>query len=153
MSMAGLIDRITNDLREAMRGGDEIAVSTLRLVISNVKNAKIAKGSELSDEEVISVIAKDVKRHKESIAAFDKAKRGDLVQKEEAELAVLSGYLPTELPREEIAKVVEEVISQVEASGMQDMGRVMGQVMSRVKGQVDGADVLEIVKVKLSRFG
>lgn len=144
-----VIDQITTDLNEALKGGDSVKVSTLRFLISNVNNAKIAKGSELTDEEVLGEIAKDAKRHKESIEAYDKAGRSELAEKEKKELEILSEYLPQQLSNEEIAKFVEEAISQTGASTVSDIGKVMSAVMEKVKGKADGSTVSAIVKEKL----
>ena len=149
--MASLIEAINQDLVKFQKAKDEIAVSSLRLLISDVKNAQIAKGGELSDAEIVEVIAKKAKRHKESIEAYGKAGRQDLVGKEQAELAVISKYLPKQLTDVEIEKIVDEVLSQTEAANLGDLGKVMGQVMAKVGGQADGGRVSEIVKGKLAR--
>lgn len=145
-----LLEKIKQDLDNALKAGRVVEVSTLRFVISKTDNARIAKGSELSDDEALSEIAKEAKRHKESIEAFRSAGREELAQKEEAELKVLSGYLPEEMSREEIAKFVDEAISEAGASSISDMGKVMSKVMEKVKGRADGGSVSAIVKEKLS---
>ena len=143
------LDTITADLTEALKSREEVKVSTLRLLISNINNAKIAKGEELSDDEVAEEIAKDAKRHRESIDAFVKGGRSDLADKEKEELAVLEKYLPEQLTREEIAKFVVEAISQTGASSPSNMGKVMSAVMAKVKGRADGGAVSALVKEKL----
>jgi uncharacterized protein len=143
-------DKIQGDLNDAIKSKDLTSVSTLRLVISNLKNAIISKGSDLTDEEVIAEIAKDAKKHKESISVFEKAGRDDLAQKEKAEAEVLSKYLPEQMSSSEITKVVEEVISNSDAKSPADIGKVMGQVMSKFKGMADGETVSAIVREKLS---
>ncbi len=147
--MSGLIDKINQDLVAAQKARDETVVSTLRFLLANIKNAQIAKGEELSEPEIIEQIQKDVKRHRESIEAFEGGNRSDLVEKEKMQLEVLGKYLPAQLSRGEIAKIVDEVILQVGAKGSADMGGVMGQVMARVRTQADGAAVSQIVKEKL----
>ena len=145
-----LVDKLQEDLNKALKEKKDVEVSTLRMVISGVNNAKIAKGEELTDDEVLAEIAKDAKRHKESIAAYEAGSRGDLVDREKAELDVLLGYLPKQLSREDVGKLVDEAIVETGASSLADMGRVMSSVMARAKGQVDGAVVSGMVKEKLS---
>lgn len=149
--MAKLFDKISQDLNTALKQKDPVRVSTLRYLISHLNNARIAKGGELTDEDVIGEIAKDVKRHKESIEAFEKANRQDLVSQESSQLSVLEEYLPAQLKDEEIAKIVGEAIVTLGQVGPGDMAKVMGQVMAKVKGQADGAKVAEIVKNKLTQ--
>ena len=147
--MADLFFKITQDLTLALKQKDEAKVSTLRLLIASLENARIAKGSELIDEEILAEIATDAKRHKESIEAFRQGERADLVAKEEKELAILQEYLPQQMTEGDIAKIVDEVIIAIGASGLSDMGKVMAQVMPKFKGKADGAQVSRIVKEKL----
>lgn len=146
-----LLNEIRNSLNEAVKARDEVKTSTLRFLISKLDNARIEKGSELSDAEVISEIAKDAKRHKESIEAYDTAKRTELAQKEKAELEVLSVYLPKQLSEEEIGKLVDAAVLKTQASGLPDMGRVMQAVISEIHGRADGNLVAKIVREKLTQ--
>lgn len=148
--MASLIEVINQDLVRSQKAKNEIAVSSLRLLIADIHNVQIAKGGELSDAETREVIAKKAKRHKESIDAYEKGGRGDLVAKEKAELATVERYLPTQLSEQEISKVVDEVIASNGAKDGADMGKIIGAVMGRVRGQADGAKVSEIVKQRLT---
>ena len=145
-----LLAKITEDLNKSLKGKDKMATSILRFLIAQVHNAKIKKGEDLEDEEVLLEIAKEVKRHKESIEAFEKGGRGDLAEKEKKELVILQSYLPEQLSEAEIAKIIEEQIAVAGATGSADAGRVIGQVMAKVKGQADGAIVAGLVKAKLS---
>ena len=145
-----LIGKISQDLNTALKARDEITVSILRFLLSKIHNAKIAKGQDLSDDEVIAEITKETKRHKESIEAYEKAARDELVDKEKAELSILAKYLPKQLTEAEIGNIVEGVITEIGASGVGDMGKVMGAVMAKVKGQADGGLVSAIVKEKLT---
>lgn len=145
-----LLDKIQSDLREAQLSRDETRVSTLRLLLSEIKNQEIAVGTVLSDEDVILLIRKEAKKRKEASAGFRSGGREDSALKEEAELKVLESYLPAQLPNEELTKIVEEVINEMGASSMADMGKVIGAVMGKVKGQADGGTVSSIVKEKLS---
>lgn len=148
--MAILLDQINKDLHQALKDRKEITVSTLRFLLSGLHNAKIAKGSDLTDEEVVSEIGKEAKRHRESITAYESAQRADLADKEKAELAILEKYLPAQLTDEEITEIAEKVIAAA-SFGKQDVGKAIGQVMARVKGQADGTRVSEIVKQLLAR--
>lgn len=145
-----IFDQLNEDLVSAQKEKNEVAVSTLRMVIANIKNARIAKGEDLSDDDVLSELAKDAKRHKESITAFGQASRQDLVDKEQAELDVLSKYLPEQMGEDEIKAAVEAAISEVNPTGMSDMGKVMSAVMAKVGKSADGGLVSGIVKEKLS---
>ncbi len=147
-----VLEKIQSDLREAMKAKDEAHVSALRFLLAQIKNKEIelfGQGKELTDEEVMSVIQKQAKERKESIEAFKKAGRDDLVGKEEAELLVLSIYLPQQLSPEELEKIIREVIASLGATSGADFGKVMGQVMGKVKGRADGNMVTKLVKEKL----
>lgn len=147
--MASLLDRINKDVNAALKAGDEVTVSTLRFLLAAIKNAQIEKRGELIEDEVLELVSKDFKRHKESIEAFEKGKRSDLVEKESKELKVLEKYLPLQMSDAEITKVVDEVVAKG-ASTASDMGKVMGQVLAKVRGKADGAKVAEIVKQRLT---
>jgi len=144
------LSELEDDLRNSLKEKNEVATSTLRLLISEIKNARIAKGNDLTEEEITSVVQKSAKQHKESIEAFEKANRGELVSREKAELEVLKKYLPEQIAGQEVERVVDEVISQIGAATIADMGKVMGGVMGKLKGQADGNLVSEIVAKKLS---
>jgi len=137
--------RLADDLKSAMKSGDTVKRDTLRMLISSVNNAGIAKQADLTDADVLGVISKEVKRHVESIDAFKKGNRPDLVSKEEAEMAVLQAYLPRQMSREEIAAAAREVITAVGAKGPGDKGKVMQQLMPKLKGKADGKDINEVV--------
>ncbi|NPA15621.1 MAG: GatB/YqeY domain-containing protein [Deferribacteres bacterium] len=145
----GVKEKIMADMKEAMKAKDMAKVSTLRLLLSEIKNKEIDKKGELSDEEIYALIQKAVKQRKESIEQYKSAGREDLVQKEEAELKILEAYLPEQLSEEELEKIIDEAIKEAEAATMKDMGKVMRLVMPRVKGRADGKVVNEMVKRKL----
>ena len=148
--MDNLFSKIQKDLTDALKQKDEVKTSTLRLVISEVGNARIAKGGDLADEEIIEVISKEAKKRRESIVAFKSGNRSDLAQKEEKELAILKTYLPEAISQEELAKIIEGAIDEVGAKDMKDLGKVMSAVISKVKGRAEGSTVATIVKSKLS---
>lgn len=146
-----LIDRLKNDLKEAMLAKDEVKVSTLRMLLSELNYAKIQKGQDLEDSDVISVVQKEVKKRKEAAEGFKKGGREDLAQKEEKEAQILTSYLPAQLSDEELEKMINEAISSTGASSMTDMGKVIGLVMGKVAGRVEGSRVSLKVKEKLSK--
>jgi uncharacterized protein len=143
--------RITEDIKQAMKADDTVKRDTLRMLLSAVKNAANTKLAPLDEGEVVSVIAKDVKRHQESIDAFKKGNRADLVAKEEAEMGILQSYLPQQLSREDIVKVVQEVLAAVGAKGPGDKGKVMQQVMPKLKGKAEGKVINDIVMELLGK--
>lgn len=142
---ADLKKKFSDDLKDAMRRGDTVRRDTLRLLLSALNNAEIARQSALTDADVLGVISKEIKRHQESIEAFKKGDRADLVSKEEAEMAVLQGYLPEQLSRDDIIAAARDVIAAVGAKGMADKGKVMQQLMPRLKGKADGKDINNVV--------
>lgn len=142
----GLKEQLENDLKQAIRSKDELRKTTLRLLLAAIKNAEIAKLRELDEKELTAVISQQVKQRRESIAQFAKGGREDLVAQEEGELKILLGYLPPQLSEEEIRARAREVIEQVEATGLSQMGEVMRVLMPQLKGTADGQVVSRIVK-------
>jgi uncharacterized protein YqeY len=147
-----LKERLAGDLKEAMRGRDERRKTAIRLVIAGVKNAEVAEGKPLDDGGVLKVISKEVRRHRESIEGFQKGGRQDLVDKEEAELAVLLSYLPPAMSREEIVKAAREVIAQAGARGPADKGKVMPVLISQLAGRAEGREINEVVTELLAEL-
>ena len=141
-----LKDRLTEDLKQAMRQGDERRKSTIRLVRAEITNAEIERGGELGDDEVLAVIAKQAKQRRESVAEFVKGGRQDLVDQEEEELKILLSYLPAQMSRDEIEVAARQVIAEVGATSMAQMGEVMRRLMSQLKGKVDGSLVNQVVR-------
>lgn len=144
-----LLDQIQNDLRQAQLGKDDVRISALRLLLSEIHNAEIEKGGVLSDEEIISVIQREVKKRKEAALGFRQGSREEAALKEETEQKALEAYLPARLSNEELTKIVEDSIKELGASSLQDMGKVMGVVMGKVKGQADGGMVSSLVRSAL----
>jgi hypothetical protein len=145
-----LKDKIQEALKVALKRQQGVEVSILRLLLSEIKYAEIAQQKPADDNKVLDVIAGEVRRHRESIEAFKKGNRGDLVAQEEAELAVLMSYLPKQIGREEVVAAARQVIDAVGAKGPNDKGRVMAQLMPRLKGKADGKEVSEIVSELLA---
>ncbi|HEY6837218.1 MAG TPA: GatB/YqeY domain-containing protein [Geobacteraceae bacterium] len=144
-----LRDRLTEEMKGAMKAKDELRLSTIRLVRSAVRNKEIDLKREMADQEVIETISSLVKQRRESIRLFTEAGRDDLVAKEEKELAILLSFLPQQLGREEVAELVVKVIAECGAQGAKDMGKVMKALMPHVAGRADGKMVSEVVKEKL----
>jgi len=145
-----LQQRLTADLRQALKTGDKTRRSVIRMVIAGIKNAEIANSAPLDDSGVIDVLSKQVKQHRESITEFSKGNRQDLVAKEEAELAIILEYLPKQMSREEIVAAARRVMEQVGARGPGDKGKVMSQLMSQLKGSADGREVSDVVSELLA---
>ena len=145
-----LIDQINDDLKAAMKKGDKFRTQTLRSLKSAIKYEEIEAGHELDDQDVQAVIAKQAKQRRDSISEFKKGGRDDLVEAEEAELAVLENYLPAQMSDEEIRAKAETVIAELGVSNMNGMGQVMKQLMAQLKGQADGKVVNQIVRELLS---
>ena len=146
-----MLDKIQNDLKKAQLNRDEVKVSTLRLLLSEVKNGEIAKREPLSDNDVISIIQRELKKRKEAAAGFRTGGREESATKEELEGKVLETYLPSQLSHEELTKIVLDTINELGASSLTDMGKVMGEVMGKVAGRSDGGTVSALVKEKLTR--
>ena len=145
-----LKDSIREALTKALKGQQKTEVATLRLLLSEIKNAEIAQQKPADDSKVLDVIAREAKRRRESIEAFSRGNRADLVAQEEAELAILMSYLPEQMSRDEIISVARQVVDAVGARGPGDKGRVMSQLMPQVKGKADGREVSDIVSELLS---
>ena len=150
LQKVALQQRLKEDLKQALRNGDKVRVSALRLALSSIHNTEIARGAPLGDDDVLGVMAKQVKQHRESIDAFSKGNRHDLVDKEKKELAILQEYLPQLMSREEIAAVARQVIEEVGARGPSDKGKVMSKLMAQVKGKAEGRDVNAVVSELLT---
>jgi uncharacterized protein len=143
--------KLADDLKQAMKSGATVKRDTLRLLISSINYAESAKQTPSSDTDVLGAVAKEVKRHQESIDAFKKGNRPDLVAKEEAEMVVLQGYMPKQFSRDEIIAVVKEVMAAVGAKGPGDKGKVMQQLMPKLKGKADGKEINDVVTQLLSQ--
>jgi uncharacterized protein YqeY len=140
-----LEERLTADLKEAMKSHSKQRVSELRMIKAAIKNTEISQGKSLDDVSVIEVLSRKAKQHRESIVEFKKANRQDAVEKEEAELAIVLEYLPQQMSREEIEALVRQVMTEVEARSPKDKGKLMSKLMPQLKGKADGQLVNEIV--------
>ena len=140
-----LKQKLADDLKQALRGGDTVRRSVIRLVMAAIKNAEIARQSSLDDADILGIIAKEVRQRRESIEAFKQGDRPDLVAQEEAELAILDGYLPQQMTREEILQAARKVIGEVGAQGPSDKGKVMPKLIAQLKGRADGREINAVV--------
>ena len=148
---AGLRQKLNEDLQKALRAGNKPKVSTIRLVLAAVKNAEIARHpAKLEEGDILGVIVKEVKQRQESIEAFKKGNRADLVAQEEAEMAILNEYLPKQLSRDEIIAEARAIIQEVGAKGLADKGKVMSKIIAKLKGRADGREINEVVTQLLS---
>ncbi|OGY08227.1 MAG: hypothetical protein A2782_00415 [Candidatus Blackburnbacteria bacterium RIFCSPHIGHO2_01_FULL_43_15b] len=141
-----LTDRLQQQIQVAMRGGDNLRLSTLRLLYSALHNEQIAKMRKLSEEEEMVVIRRQLKQRQEAVEAYEKGGRVELAEKERAEAEILQEFLPKQMSEEEIGRIVDETVAQLDGS---DFGRVMGIVMGKMKGQADGNTVARMVREKL----
>ncbi len=144
-----LTEKITDDIKLAMKAKEADRLSILRMIKSTIKNMEIDKGDPLGDDDVQSVLRTFVKRAKDSIEQFSEAGRIELADKEKAELLIIQEYLPKQLDEEAIKLLVKEAISETGASGPREMGKVMKAVMAKTKGQADGKLVNKHVKEML----
>ena len=151
--MSELSQQITEDMKTAMREKDTLALNTIRMLKSAVKNAAIEKGgadAELTDPEVMAVVRKEVKKRQDSIEQYEKAGRDELADQEKAEIEVLNGYLPEPLSEEEITAIVDAAVSEVGATSRKEMGQVMKIVQEKTAGRADGKTLSQAVMAKLS---
>ena len=146
-----LKDRITEDMKTAMRAKDSARLLAIRMLLAAVKKREVDERIVLDDAQLVGIIDKQIKQRKDSIAAFELAQRADLVEKEFAELKVLESYLPQRLSADEVAAAVAAIVAKLGASGPGDMGKVMGAAKAELAGQADMGSVSAAVKTALSK--
>ncbi|KAA0762559.1 GatB/YqeY domain-containing protein [Bacillus sp. SH5-2] len=140
-----LLGRLNDDMKQAMKNKQKEKLTVIRMVKAALQNESIKLQHTLTDEEELTVLAREVKQYKDSLLEFKKAGREDLVDKLQSEIQILSTYLPEQLTEEELANVIKQVISEVGATSKADMGKVMTAVMPKVKGKTDGSLVNKLV--------
>jgi uncharacterized protein YqeY len=146
-----LEERLEEEMKSALRAGDKLRLSVIRMARAALKNKEIEDRGKLDDGAIIKVIGGLVKKGEESLAHFQQGNRQDLVEKQEKELEILRSYLPQQISRDEILTLVDEAIKETNALDMKDLGKVMKVLMPRVTGRADGRVVQQIVREKLSR--
>ena len=146
-----LQNRLQQDMQAAIRDRDELRRDTLRMVVAAAYNAQKQAGRELTDEEVVTVLAREVKTRKESVEAFSAGGRADAAAKEQAEIGIISAYLPEQMSADELAHLVTTAVDESGATSVKDMGKVMAILMPRVKGRADGKQVSALVTQELAR--
>ena len=142
---ADLKQKLTDDLKQAMKSGDNTRRSVIRLLMAAIGNAEIARHGALDNADILGIIAKEARQHQESIEAFKQGNRQDLVAKEETELTVLQEYLPRQITREEVVEAARRVIAEVGAQGPADKGKVMPKLIAQLKGRADGREINTVV--------
>ena len=144
-----LLEKINEDLKSAMKTKDQFRLGVLRMVNSALQNKKIEKGKDaiLEDEEVLQILTKEAKKRKESVVAFESGGRPELAENEKKELAIIEEYLPEQMPKEEVAVLVENILKNI--SDKSSFGLVMKEVMQELKGKADAKMISEIIKEKL----
>ncbi len=140
-----LKDKLQDELKQCLRSGDKIRLSTVRMVVSAIKYAEIEKGNPLDESEILGIISKEARKRLESIDAFKKGNRDDLVAQESAELAILRQYLPQQMSREEVIAAARKVIAEVGAVGPQDKNKVMPRIIAQLKGKAEGKEINAVV--------
>jgi uncharacterized protein YqeY len=145
-----IADRLSSEIKEAMKSGDRTRLQTVRLLATAVRNREIELGRDLTEDDLVEVASREVKRRKEAAEAYERGDRPELADRERAEQAVLEAYLPERLSESEVAAAIDDAIAATDASGPGDLGKVMGHVMGRLKGRVDGAEVNRLARERLA---
>ena len=148
--MSELKQRITDDMKSAMKAKDKQALKAVRMILEAIKKKEIDERKDLDDAQVMTVIQKMVKQRKDSISQFSDAGRTDLVEIEEAELEIINNYMPEQLSDEEVALVVDKAINDSGANSMKDMGKLMGMLKVQLQGKADMSLVSQLIKSRLS---
>ena len=146
-----LKEKIQQDVKDALKSGDSRKRMVLGMVMAAIKNKEIEKRSELSEEEIIAVLSSEVKKRKDSVEQFEKGSRPELAEQEKQEINILMGYMPEQMPEEQIRDEVKKAIAETGAKDIKEMGKVLQVLMPKVKGKADGQTVSRIVKEELSK--
>lgn len=148
--MSKLKQTIIADMKTMMKARDTQSLTTIRMLLAAIKQKEVDERIELIDKDVVTIVQKMLKQRKDSIQQFKDAGRDDLVEKEQAEVVVISQYMPEQLSEAEVTKIVEMVISETGVNSMKDMGKLMGILKSKLEGKADMAFVNQIIRQKLS---
>lgn len=145
-------ERILNDLKEAMKAQNKEKLTVIRMVKGAISLEEINTKKELNDDEVISIISKQIKTRKESIKEFEKGNRQDLIDQTNKEIDILNEYMPEQLSEEEVLKAIDAIFDEVKPAGMSDMGKLMGKANQMLKGKADMSFVSQIIKERLNNI-
>lgn len=145
-----LLERLNNDMKQAMKNKEKDKLSVIRMLKASIQNEALKQRQELTDDEELTVLSRELKQRKDSLQEFENAGRSDLVDKVRTELVYVEAYMPEQLSEEEISNIVKQTIEEVNATSKADMGRVMGALMPKVKGKADGSLVNKLVQQHLS---
>lgn len=146
----GLEERLNEEMKLAMKSNDKLKLSTIRMIRSTIKNREIELRKKLDDEEIYRILQGMVRKGEESIEQFQAGGRIDLVEKEKKEIEILKSFLPEQISKEELIRIIDETIKETQSSSLKDLGKVMKSVMSKLGGKADGRLVNQIVKERLS---
>ena len=141
-----LKDRLTDDLKEAMKNKEQVRKSVVTLIRAGIKQCEVDTRQELTDEDIISLISKQLKQRKDALVDFEKANRTDLIEQTNQEIAILENYLPEQLDDVGLKEIITKVVEEVGATSMKDMGKVMAKTISLVQGRADGKRINAMVK-------
>lgn len=147
-----LTERINEDIKTAMKNKEQFKLGVIRGVKSAIQLSKIEQKRDLTDEEVIDIIAKQIKMRKDSITEFEKANRKDLVKQHQDEITILNEYMPEQLSNSDVENIIKEVFKEINPTSMKDMGKIMKIVTPKVKGRFDMGEVSKLIKDKLSNL-
>lgn len=145
-----LLERLNNDMKQAMKNREKDKLTVIRMIKASLQNEGIKLGAELSEDDELTVLSREVKQRKDSLHEFEKAGREDLVEKIRTELKYVEEYMPEQLSEEEVSQIVQEAIVETGANSKAEMGKVMAAVMPKVKGKADGSLVNKLVQQHLS---
>lgn len=145
-----LLERLNNDMKQAMKNKEKDKLSVIRMLKASIQNEALKQRQDLTDDEELTVLSRELKQRKDSLQEFENAGRSDLVDKVRTELVYVEAYMPEQLSEEDISNIVKETIEEVNATSKADMGRVMGALMPKVKGKADGSLVNKLVQQHLS---
>ena len=145
-------ERLMEDLKTAMKSQDKTKLAVIRMVKAAIQMEEIAKGRELEDSELVSILSKQIKTRKEANVEFEKANRNDLVEKTTKEIEILNKYMPEQLSEEEVLKVIDEAFDTIKPTAQSDMGKLMGYVNPKLKGKADMSFVSKTIKEKLANL-
>jgi uncharacterized protein YqeY len=145
-----ILQQLTEDMKQAMKAQEKLKLSTIRMLISKLKNEKIDSGKDLTPDEEVQILMNAAKKRKEAIEAYQKGNRQDLLEKEQQELEIIRQYLPAQMSDAEIQNQIDDIIQSTGASSIKDLGKVMSEAMKALKGRADGKKVQRLVREKLA---